>query len=95
MRSGQEDATMRIEDLRNRINKLTTKFVAEEEPWPPTKDDWLCKLLYDANVEMGLKMPIERPEGGIIFFLLEQGATRFFDLHPIEADPLDETRLKK
>ena len=86
---------LRLDSVRTRINKLAQKKERTLEPWPPDETSWLAKLLYDANVEMGLKMPIERPEGGIIFFLLEQGATRFFDLHPIEADPLDETRLKK
>jgi hypothetical protein len=95
MRFGQGADEMRIDDLRNRINKLARSHEQTVEPWPPDSSSWIAKLLYDANLEMGIEMPTERPvKDGIIIWLIQAGATRFFDLHPIEDDPLDETRLK-
>ena len=75
---------LRLDSVRTRINKLAQKKERTLEPWPP-----------DANVEIGVEMPVERPcQQGIIIWLIQAGATRFFDLYPIEDDPLDETRKK-
>jgi hypothetical protein len=86
---------LRLDSVRTRINKLAQKKERTLEPWPPDETSWLAKLLYDANVEIGVEMPVERPcQQGIIIWLIQAGATRFFDLYPIEDDPLDETRKK-
>jgi len=77
---------MRIDNLRNRINKLSAKIVQEIEPWPPTADDGLSKLFYDANIRDGIPMPVERPDEPVLLFLIKAGAEKAFENY-IEDDP--------
>jgi hypothetical protein len=46
------------------------------EPWPPTEEGSLSKLLYDQMMAEGVELPVERPGKDILMCLLEIDAPR-------------------
>ena len=48
------------------------------EPWPPTEEDSLSKVLYDQMIAEGVELPVERPGKDIVMCLLQLDAPRIW-----------------
>ena len=49
------------------------------EPWPPTEEGSLSKVLYDQMIAEGVELPVERPGKDVAMCLLELNAPRVWE----------------
>lgn len=73
----------RYSALLNRLHRLEPE-PEEVEPWPPTEEGSLAKVLYDQLRSEGMDMQEEHP-GDVVLYLLEMGASKVWEDYDVPA----------